>query len=331
MLFAGFLSSVGSAKSLHKWRPCHILLKRCLLNSFHQRNIKKYKFPRFLLVQKVASPVEQATFSGENVLGKEIVCPRCKGVVRNRINGDIICTNCGEIFSQTKQKFYLDLVLSRKRVYKPLQQEIFQNPFVAFLYERGWRNSFRQMGYPLYEEFRLIMDFFGNYSNEPNTLIDLSCGTGYITRKLANTRKFSKIFAIDFSENMLKEAYRRMLEECRYPFTLIRADVACLPLQDEIANFIYCGAALHCWPKVQDGLYEMHRILKPGGLAFATTFVLKDDKRSSLLSPFIAYRFFTKRELEWLFKSTGFQNVTVEVNPSHMQPVQSAIIRCHKS
>lgn len=33
------------------------------------------------------------------------------------------------------------------------------------------------------------------------------------------------------------------------------------------------GAALHCWPYVQDGLKEVHRVLKPGGRFFASTFL----------------------------------------------------------
>jgi len=273
-----------------------------------------------------------------NKIAPLLVCPNCKNtslICRN--HRDIVCLNCRRVFFQDPRVGYLSLYVENGASrYRPLQQELFQSPITSFLYERGWRNNFQTMGYPLEKEVTLVTQYFQTYLKQPpDVLVDLSCGTGYITRKLAKTKRYSPIIAIDLSENMLKEAHRRMLQEERTkegevePVTWIRADVSCLPLKDNVADVIYCGAALHCWPKVQDGLAEMYRILKPEGRVFATTFI---SNLPPFLSRWNAYRFFTKQELEWLFKSKGFRNVQVQVlrGPNVVQFVQSAIIRCCK-
>ena len=36
------------------------------------------------------------------------------------------------------------------------------------------------------------------------TVIDLSCGSGLMARRLAKSRRFGRVIAVDFSENMLK-------------------------------------------------------------------------------------------------------------------------------
>jgi len=48
---------------------------------------------------------------------------------------------------------------------------------VSFLYERGWRESFAQAGFPgIEKEYELAMDFFENARGK--TVMDLSCGSG---------------------------------------------------------------------------------------------------------------------------------------------------------
>ncbi|GJQ13785.1 hypothetical protein GpartN1_g5576.t1 [Galdieria partita] len=256
-----------------------------------------------------------------------VICPNCKNSLVSENNRKLTCLCCRRIFFQDPSLGYLNLCIDNSSGYRPLQQELFKNPVTSFLYERGWRNNFQSMGYTLKEEVKLVTDYF--HPKNPDVLVDLSCGTGYVTRKLAKTRKYSRIIGIDLSENMLKEAYRRMLLEDCDLFTLIRANVSCLPVKDNVVDALYCGAALHCWPKVQDGLAEMYRILKPDALVFATTFI---SNYSPAFSRCNAYRFFTKKELEWLFKSRGFRQVNVQIlkSPSIMQFVQSAIIRCCK-
>lgn len=103
-------------------------------------------------------------------------------------------------------------------------------------------------------------------------------------------------------------------------FTRIRADVSALPLRTGSVDAIHAGAALHCWPVVQDGLAEAERVLVPGGRMVATTFLNRGGTSprgrwppSWLPAGSALYRFFGPDELERLFVAAGFVNVTVEV------------------
>jgi ubiquinone/menaquinone biosynthesis C-methylase UbiE len=86
-----------------------------------------------------------------------------------------------------------------------------------------------------------------------------------MVRRLAKSNAFGKVVAVDFSESMLEEVERRRQEERCPTFDMVRADVANLPFATDALDAIHSGAALHCWPYVQDGLKEVHRVLKPGG------------------------------------------------------------------
>jgi len=213
---------------------------------------------------------------------------------------------------------------------QPLRQELFRTPVVSYLYERGWRNSFAQAGFPgIEKEYDLAMDFFADVSG--NTVMDLSCGSGLMVRRLAKSNAFAKVVAVDFSESMLEEVNRRKKEENCPDFDLIRADVANLPFATGGVEAIHSGAALHCWPYVQDGLIEVHRVLKPGGKFFATTFlwgvpdeIINLQANLDLGGQRRAYRFFSVEELEWLMKAAGFSDVDVEKRD------RCAIIRCIK-
>jgi len=213
---------------------------------------------------------------------------------------------------------------------RPLRQELFRTPMVSWMYERGWRNSFKQAGFPgIEKEFELVQEFFEDKANK--TVIDLSCGSGLMVRRFASSERYAKVIAVDFSESMLGEVVKRAEEENCPSFDVVRADVAKMPFADNAVDAIHSGAALHCWPSVQDGLSEVHRVLQPGGRFFATTFLwgVPDELVSlgeNLSSPAgrRAYRFFSPDELKWLMKGAGFSEVEVE------QVERCAIIRCTK-
>lgn len=60
---------------------------------------------------------------------------------------------------------------------------------------------------------------------------------------------------------------------CSTPIVAVRADVGRLPFATGTVDAIHAGAAIHCWPNPQAAMAEISRVLKPGGIFVASTFL----------------------------------------------------------
>mmetsp|Transcript_31012 Transcript_31012/g.62929 ORF Transcript_31012/g.62929 Transcript_31012/m.62929 type:complete len:352 (+) Transcript_31012:56-1111(+) len=248
------------------------------------------------------------------------------------------CSKFGTVYRRTGP--YISLVPSNgaskpfweKSLQEVVQTDTFRNPFTAFLYERGWRQGFANAGFPgIDAEFELLLDFFsavvvdenkeaGNFPVMAGTVLDMSCGSGLMSRRLAKEGTLSKLISADFSEAMLLETNRRFEEEKKTAASLafpelVRCDVACLPLGSGSIDGCHAGAALHCWPQLEEGLGEICRVLKPGGKFFATTFKkgAYGIPRQANSQGGASFRFFDVDELENLLREAGFSEVDVEL------------------
>ena len=56
-------------------------------------------------------------------------------------------------------------------------------------------------------------------------------------------------------------------------YVLIRADVGRLPFATGSVAGLHAGAALHCWPNPAAAFAEISRVLAPGGVFVASTFL----------------------------------------------------------
>lgn len=54
---------------------------------------------------------------------------------------------------------------------------------------------------------------------------------------------------------------------------LLRADVGRLPFASGSVDAIHAGAAIHCWPNPEAAMAEISRVLAPGGVFVASTFL----------------------------------------------------------
>ena len=141
---------------------------------------------------------------------------------------------------------------------------------------------------------------------------------------------------------MLTEARRRIRADSEIAASstkldLVRCDVAKIPMKSDSVDAFHAGAAMHCWPEIEDSLKEIHRVLVPGGRYFATTFLgtyfstVAGAERASnggvdLEQNLQAFQYFPSVEhLENLLKDAGFEKVDVEVVGS-----SCVIIRCEK-
>lgn len=176
--------------------------------------------------------------------------------------------------------------------YIPMR-DLFTSPAVSYAYERGWRQGFAQAGFPgPDEESRLAMEYFAPVmaaSESNRVLVDMSCATGLFTRRFVKSGKYKRVLGCDYSDSMLEEARRRInadpdlspVRRRRIKSTtgigtqldLIRLDVGQIPMQNDAVDALHAGAAMHCWPDLPAAVQEIHRVLKPGGRYFATTFL----------------------------------------------------------
>jgi SAM-dependent methyltransferase len=156
----------------------------------------------------------------------------------------------------------------------PLGTSLFQNPLVAFAYDRGWRAGFAWAGFPGPDaEADAALAFLAPAHGD--VLLDLSCGSGLFTRRFAKSGKFAGVIAADYSEAMLREAVAGLAADGVDPgaYLPLRLDAGRLPFATGSVAGVHAGAALHCWPSPALAVHEVSRVLRPGGVFVGSTFL----------------------------------------------------------
>ena len=100
------------------------------------------------------------------------------------------------------------------------------------------------------------------------TLLEIGSGPGRLAVGLGREAPNLAVIGIDISDAMVERATRRaagggFLESVRFEV----GDVAVLPFADGEFDGVVSTLSLHHWPDPVKGLAEIHRVLKPGGVA----------------------------------------------------------------
>lgn len=104
--------------------------------------------------------------------------------------------------------------------------------------------------------------------NRQMNVLELACGSGQLSFRLA--AKVQLWEATDFSENMIAEA-RRQRGSRQLHFSV--QDATDLPYGPECFDAVVIANALHIMPHPDKALAEIFRVLKPGGVLYAPTFI----------------------------------------------------------
>ncbi|WP_053366960.1 demethylmenaquinone methyltransferase [Bacillus sp. FJAT-27245] len=98
--------------------------------------------------------------------------------------------------------------------------------------------------------------------------LDLCCGTADWTIALADAvGKGGEVIGLDFSKNMLKVGQQKIKALNLANATLIHGNAMELPFPDNTFDYVTIGFGLRNVPDYMQVLKEMHRVVKPGGLA----------------------------------------------------------------
>ncbi|WP_339050456.1 malonyl-ACP O-methyltransferase BioC [Rickettsiella endosymbiont of Xylota segnis] len=101
---------------------------------------------------------------------------------------------------------------------------------------------------------------------QPQTILDLGCGTGYFEAFLKKLYPTAKIIGLDKSNGMLAQA---QVKEKKYQLTdihWVNGNAENLPFSDHSFELVYSNLMLHWSNDFIKSLKEIRRILKPKGL-----------------------------------------------------------------
>ncbi|HEX17098.1 MAG: ubiquinone/menaquinone biosynthesis protein [Thermoplasmata archaeon] len=102
---------------------------------------------------------------------------------------------------------------------------------------------------------------------DADLILDVGCGSGMVTRDLANLTK-GEVFAMDESEEMIKVA-RNVLKDFDNVHLLI-GDAHSIPFKDDTFDITTCNLLLMWSTDPQRVVNEMRRVTRKGGIVLAS-------------------------------------------------------------
>lgn len=139
------------------------------------------------------------------------------------------------------------------------------------VYESTWRPLFTTAagGTDPEAETAELLEWLGVGADA--ALVDLACGPGNTTRRLAVGVPDGEVIGLDLSVPMLTQAVQRTPDTANIGFA--RVDVHHLPVPTGSVDGVHCAAALYLLEHPETAVAEFRRILRPGGRFVGMTIV----------------------------------------------------------
>ena len=127
---------------------------------------------------------------------------------------------------------------------------------------------------------------------EGQRVLDLAGGTGDLARLVrSRAGEEGQVVLCDINSGMLAHGRDRLLDEGLTDIPFVQGDAASLPFESESFDRVLIGFGLRNFTNPSACLREIHRVLRPGGLAL----VLEFSRPASWLEPL--HRAYTHRVL----------------------------------
>jgi ubiquinone/menaquinone biosynthesis C-methylase UbiE len=109
--------------------------------------------------------------------------------------------------------------------------------------------------------YRPVQDAVVKAIGHPGRILDIGCGTGLLTARLAIERPDAVVVGCDFSFGMLEQAAASR----GAPAWWVQGDAMRLPFADGSFGAVACTESFHWYPDQGAALREFFRVLRPGG------------------------------------------------------------------
>jgi ubiquinone/menaquinone biosynthesis C-methylase UbiE len=158
-----------------------------------------------------------------------------------------------------------------------------------------------------------------------NSILEIACGTGQVTRLLKKRLPGARIVATDLNPGMLELAKKIVDPKDNIEFLPANAEV--LPFGDNTFDAVVCQFGLMFVPDKQKAVNEAYRVLRTGGkFIFAAWDRLEKNPAHKIAQDTIAsffkdnppdfynlpFSMYDPAEFDALLSSTGFRNIEIE-------------------
>ena len=175
--------------------------------------------------------------------------------------GRLTCHGCGTAFPV--RDGYLDLHPGNPEPIPPIQA-LFQSAPVVAVYEATWR----PLGYFIASKHSFPNDIHRIASflqHRHGLILDLACGPGNVTRRIARLAPQSTVIGFDLSRPMLERAVRLTRKEGLRNAFYMRGSALSLPFKPETFDGVTCCGALQLFQDQDQAVGEIARVLRLQG------------------------------------------------------------------
>lgn len=143
-------------------------------------------------------------------------------------------------------------------------------------------------------------------------ILDIGFGNGYLMKSCVDNLSGVTMYGLEISEDMLNNCGQRFKDDIKKGLLhLQKGSVECMPYETMLFDCVYSLNTIYFWETLQQGLQEIYRVLKQGGiciLSFYDPSYLKD-------MPFIGDQFRTqeKQTVINVMEDLKFNIIQVEI------------------
>ena len=151
-----------------------------------------------------------------------------------------------------------------------------------------------------------------------DNVLDVGCGSGWLSRRLANQVPEGRAVGMDISDEMIRIARRNSVEHDNVLF--VTGEAAEIPWEPNFFRHTISVESAYYWPNPAAGAKEIHRVLHPGGSAWILINYYRDNQHCHQWGALLAVPTHLFSAEEWceLFRAAGFAQASHQriVDPS---------------
>jgi arsenite methyltransferase len=156
-----------------------------------------------------------------------------------------------------------------------------------------------------------------------DNVLDVGCGAGWLSRRLAGMVPDGRVVAMDVSDEMIRVGRRGSLDFENILFAT--GEVGEIPWEANFFTHAISVESAYYWPELAAGMKEIFRVLRPGGAAWILINYYRDNPHCHQWGPLLAVPTHLLLADEWaeMFRDAGFTGVTHERIADHSPSPES--------